>query len=190
MKNPNLVKLNPQYRIVSLGNLAVSDFWSWAYSDILTNTTRSVFAEFLVGTALGLTDKPRIEWDAYDFDYKGTKIEVKSASYLQSWQQKALSTIRFDIAKKNSWFAATNTSSAALIRPADIYVFCLYPETDPAKCNILDVNTWEFYVVATAHLERECGNQKSMGLKRIQKLASVVPYSELKTAIDFMLKER
>lgn len=31
----------------------VEDFWAWAYSDILSNTDRAVFAEFVAGTALG-----------------------------------------------------------------------------------------------------------------------------------------
>ena len=183
-------KLKPNTRIKGLRESSLSDFWSWAYSDILTNTTRSVFVEFFVGNALGLTDRPRIEWDAYDFDYRGSKIEVKSAAYLQSWQQKTLSRITFEITKKKSWYAATNTSSVTLIRPADIYVFCLYSETDPVKCNVLDVNAWEFYIIPTNVIEKECGNQKCLGLKRLQKLASPVKYLKINEKIDALRKEK
>lgn len=48
--------------------VTVGDFW--AYSDILNNTDRAVFAEFVVGMALGVTDAPRVEWDAVDLRYR------------------------------------------------------------------------------------------------------------------------
>ncbi len=62
-------------------------------SDLLSNRNRSIFAEFLVGAALGVLDKPRVEWDAFDLIYQGKKIEVKSSAYLQSWQQNSPSRI-------------------------------------------------------------------------------------------------
>ncbi|GAB3055164.1 hypothetical protein [Virgibacillus ainsalahensis] len=33
---------------------SVSDFWRWAYSDMLSNTNRGILAEFLVGHAFGI----------------------------------------------------------------------------------------------------------------------------------------
>jgi hypothetical protein len=38
----------------------VGDFWSWAYSDLLSSTDRAVFAEFVVGTACIPTERARI----------------------------------------------------------------------------------------------------------------------------------
>jgi len=64
-----LKKLNPEDRILGVEGLSLGDFWSWAYSDILSNRNRSVFAEFIVGSALGVIDEPRIEWDAVDLRY-------------------------------------------------------------------------------------------------------------------------
>ena len=72
------------------------DFWRWSASDLLSNATRGVFAEFLIASALGLVDNVRSEWDSYDLKtQKGKRIEVKSAAYLQSWSQKELSKISF-----------------------------------------------------------------------------------------------
>ena len=73
------------------------DFWSWSMSDILSNATRGRFAEFIVGTVIGLNpENLREEWDAYDLKTnEGIKIEVKSAAYIQSWSQKNFSTISF-----------------------------------------------------------------------------------------------
>lgn len=110
--------------------LTLGDFWSWAYSDIMYNTVRPIFAEFLVGVALGVIDKPRVEWNAFDFSYKGKKIEIKSAAYLQSWRQPKVSAVRFDIAQKDGWSAETNKFAGISKRNADCYVFCLYPEID------------------------------------------------------------
>ncbi|MEB3356541.1 MAG: hypothetical protein VKK04_07425 [Synechococcales bacterium] len=83
--------------IVPQANVTVQDFWAWAYSDILSNRNRSIFAEFLVAVALNVTHQPRVEWDAVDLRYDNKKIEVKSSAYFQSWQQEKLSLIRFDI---------------------------------------------------------------------------------------------
>jgi hypothetical protein len=42
------------------------DFWRWAFSDLVSNDVRSVFAEYLVGSALGVTGSTRISWAEFD----------------------------------------------------------------------------------------------------------------------------
>ena len=42
-------RLSPGHPIRGMANLPLADFWSWAYSDVLSNANRSVFAEFMVG---------------------------------------------------------------------------------------------------------------------------------------------
>ena len=94
-------KRSCQDEIPVLGT-TVGDFWAWAYSDILNNTDRAVFAKFVVGMALGVIDTPRVEWDAVDLQYSDKTIEVKSAAYVQSWHKEqdppseSLSTSRSD----------------------------------------------------------------------------------------------
>ena len=125
-------KILPETPIPMGDNLTVGDFWSWAYSDILSNANRGVFAEFLIGTALEAVKNCRVEWDGYDLDYRGYGIEVKSAAYLQSWHQEKLSTIRFDIAERSSsWDPKTNAYHQEKKRYADCYAFCHYAQTDP-----------------------------------------------------------
>ena len=76
------------------------DFWQWAYSDIIGNTERGNLAEYLVALACGVDNKTRISWDAYDLELEnGTKVEVKSSAYLQSWKQKDYSKPIFNIPK-------------------------------------------------------------------------------------------
>jgi hypothetical protein len=183
----NSNKISHTQKIKGPDNLKVSDFWSWAYSDIMSNTNRSAFAEFLVATALGVTDTPRIEWNAFDIEYKNKKIEVKCSAYLQSWYQKELSRITFDIARKLPWNPKTNKSGKKRVRSADCYVFCLYPETDPKKADVLDADAWKFYVLSKKLINKEFGDQKSVGLARLDKLCEPVGYIDLRKRIDQVL---
>ena len=58
--------------ILGTGGATVGDFWAWAYSDILTNTSRGIFAEFLVGKALGVVEGVRpTGWNDFDLSYDG-----------------------------------------------------------------------------------------------------------------------
>lgn len=97
-KEPNLaaIKATPKignehltFNEKSVG-YSLLEFWQWSVSDILSNATRGRFAEFIVGTAVKLNPKElRNEWNAFDIQTdNGIKIEIKSASYIQSWNQK------------------------------------------------------------------------------------------------------
>ena len=109
-------RLSPGYPIRGMANLSLADFWSWAYSDVLSNANRSVFAEFILGVAVGVVDTLRVEWDAVDLRYRGFGVEVKSSAYVQPWPQTSLSRIVFGIGKKRAWDATTNRSSGVPVR--------------------------------------------------------------------------
>jgi hypothetical protein len=102
-------------------------FWSWSCSDLVSNATRGRLAEFIVAKALGVpTDCVRDEWGAYDLKMPdGTKIEVKSAAYVQSWYQDRLSIISFLTPKTLEYNPDTNKLAHTPRRQADIYVFAL-----------------------------------------------------------------
>ena len=167
-------KLSFETPIIGANGATVGDLWTWAYSDLLSNATRGVLAEFLVGSALDVTESARVEWNAYDLLYREQRIEVKSAAYCQSWSQSTLSRIQFDIAEKLGWDASTNTYLSEKVRSADCYVFCLFNEMDRTKArqNLLDVTFWEFYVVSTTKLNTKFGKQTSIGLNRLKNTCS------------------
>jgi len=175
---------SPHTCILGLDNVTVSDFRAWAYSDVRSNRNRGVLAEFFVARALQCTQRPRVEWDAYDCVYKGLGIEVKCAAYLQSWPQKSLSGIFFDIAKKKAWFAETNTYSDAKIRSAFCYVFCLFKETDAEMANPLDLSQWEFYIMPTRLLDEKFSAQKKISLPVIKRFCAPVGFEGIKPEID------
>lgn len=151
------------------------EFWQWNQSDLLNNALRGTIAEFIVGKALGAVKGVRLEWDAYDLvTADGIKVEVKSAAYVQSWAQTKHSAIQFSIRPAMSWEASTNTYATEMGRSADVYVFCLLKEQDRTLVNPLNLEQWEFYVLATGKINREKGSQKSIGLNGLLKMQPIV----------------
>jgi hypothetical protein len=164
----------------------VQGFWRWAFSDLISNATRGVFAEYLVGLALGCVDGgTRLEWDACDLrTATGMRVEVKSAAYLQSWRQERLSAVSFDIRPSTGWDAATNITAAERRRQADVYVFCLLRHVDKASVDPLNLDQWTFYVLATRVLNEQAGEQKRISLSRLSALGpATVGFDGLRDAV-------
>lgn len=162
-------------------------FWQWSASDLVSNATRGILAEYIVARSLGLADKGvRDEWAAYDLETpSGVKIEVKSAGYLQSWYQKELSKITFRTPKTKAWDAETNKQSLESKRQADVYVFALLVHIDKTTIDPLDLSQWRFYVLSTNALNQRKRSQHSITLKSLEKLCSgCVSYAELPKAVE------
>lgn len=162
------------------------DFWRWSVSDILSNATRGRFAEFIVGTSIGLKpENLRDEWDAYDLTTEeGIKIEVKSAAYIQSWNQREFSKISFSIKPARYWDAETNIQRGKPKRHADLYVFCHLKHKDQDTIDPLKLEQWDFYVLPTFRLDNYERSQSSITLTSLQKLTSPISYSQLKNEIN------
>lgn len=141
------------------------DFWKWSSSNLLSNTTRGIFAEFLVATATDVDlNTPREEWAEFDLiTPDGIRIEVKSAAFIQTWEQKDFSKISFSIKSRNS----------------DVYVMCLLKTKDQEKIDALDLNQWVFYVLSIKEIENYKRSKHSITLKSLEKLTKKVKYDEL-----------
>jgi hypothetical protein len=161
----------------------VLDYWRWAHADILENVQRGIFAEFLVGAALGITDHLRVGWDPYDLCYGDYKVEVKSSAYLQAWAQPALSKISFSIGAR-SHFNPEGTAETDPRYFADCFVFCVFAHKDAATANVLDAVQWRFYVVPISRLIKYCSVAKSVVENRVKQITSPVTYAELRQRID------
>lgn len=155
-------------------------------SDLISNATRGQFAEFIVGTAVGLDPKNvRVEWDSHDLKTTdGTKIEVKSAAYIQTWAQDKFSKISFLIKPARHWETATGSYRGASKRHADVYVFCLLKHQDQATIDPLRMEQWEFYVLPTHRLDSYKRSQTSITLNSLRGLTTPVTYGELRAAIE------
>lgn len=161
------------------------DFWRWSSSDLVGNALRGILAEFIVSSALNLSQESRVEWEAFDLiTPNGLKLEVKSAAYLQSWSQNAPSKIRFGIAPTHAWDEAANCHSRDIRRQADVYVFCLLHHQDKTTVDPLDMTQWTFYVLPASALNKSCPAQQSIGLVGLLRLKPLeCAYKELADAI-------
>src|SRR5438034_2651817 len=105
----------------------VLQFWRWSSSDLVSNATRGRLAEFIVAKALDIdTSGVRDEWAPYDLvTPEGVRVEVKSCAYLQSWTQRAPSTVLFSVRAARAWDPDSNCQAPAATRESDVYVFAL-----------------------------------------------------------------
>ncbi len=161
------------------------NFWRWSVSDILSNATRGIFAEFIVATAAKIDlNKVRDEWGAFDLiTSEGIKIEVKSSAYLQTWFQKTLSKISFSTKPAFVLDIVTNKQSEFKIRSADVYVFCLLHHENKQTVQPLNLDHWEFYVLATAELNNYTRSQHSITINSLKRLTNVIDYETLNDEI-------
>ena len=103
------------------------------------------------------------------------------------------SRISFDISpQKVVWDGDTNESTFydPPVRYSDVYVFCLLGRPDDCHPDPMDLGQWEFYVIATKKLDRECPRQKTIALNPLKSLIrrtterSTTPYEDLACVIE------
>lgn len=171
----------------SPGNAAsVLGFWQWSGSDLMDNTSRGVLAEYLVALALNVdVSGTREGWTAWDLETpEHIRIQVKSAGFLQSWHQKQMSTIVFNVEPKRAWDADSNTSTSEPCRHSDVHVFALLAHQDKATVDPLDVSQWRFFVLPTKALDERTRRQHSISLKSLQALTGhELRAEELRSAV-------
>lgn len=174
----------------------LNDFWRWNISDLLNNLTRGHLAEFIVAKALDAANGVRNEWATFDLETPdGTKVEVKSAAYLQSWPQDDYSIIQFSVRKTKELDWVKGGYRGTPKRHADVYVFALLAHKDKnvAKgkktVNPLDLDQWEFYVLPTTVLNDRKRSQDSIALKSLQDLTQTVTFNELAYSVRQAAKQ-
>ena len=151
----------------------VLDFWQWSCSDLLSNATRGILAEYIVARALAMgATGVRDEWAAYDLQTpEGIKVEVKSASYLQSWHQTKLSNISFRTPRTLAWDPDTSVFGKVPARQANVYVVAVLAHKDKSTVDPLDLAQWEFFVLPTTVLDQRVRSQHSITLPSLKRLA-------------------
>jgi len=152
----------------------VLSFWSWAFSNLANNNLRGHLAEYLVAKDLGLAIGMRTEWDSCDIRTpSGVNIEVKSSSYIQTWQQNKLSQIIFSITPTLGWDNINNQRTRTSQRNSDAYIFCLHKHKDQKTFDPINMEQWVFFTLATSVLNEKLGNQKTLSLNRLLSLNPV-----------------
>ena len=131
---------------------------------------RGAFAEFIIATALDLDlTTTHVDWESYDLLWEDKKIEVKCSAYLQSWYPKnqpdKYSKIIFSISPAYDWIPdEARYDYDNHKRHSNVYVFCHYKSKERAPENPLNLNNWDFYVLATYKIDAIFGMQRSISL--------------------------
>ena len=141
-------------------------------------------AEYIIAVALWIDDNFRIEWDEYDLTYNNLKIEIKSWSYIQSWEQDKFSNIILTVkpTKDYNW--------TDFKRQSDIYIFAILSHKDAKTINPLKLEQWDFYVIETNTLNQNLWEQKTISLNSLQLLNPVkCDFENLKQEVDKIEKK-
>jgi len=161
------------------------DFWQWSVSDLLSNITRGRLAEFIVATALRVDLKePRDEWLSYDLlTPDGIKVEVKSAAFIQSWEQKKISTAIFSAKQTKYWNSQLNSFDTTIKFQADIYVCCLLKHLDRLTIDPLNLDQWEFYILSARDMYNFNKRKVTLTLKSLKKITTAVGYDKIRSSV-------
>ncbi|MBO5476776.1 MAG: hypothetical protein J6A15_03360 [Clostridia bacterium] len=165
-------------------DFGIVELWEQKYSNIYN--MQETIAEFLVERALGLEKSFNSDyWTLYDILYRDYRIEVKETGYYHPWNEEGNISLQrvFGITKANSNYE-DNTKENKYERQNDIYVFCLNTGKDKETSNPMNINNWKFYIIPTAVINKQCGNNKTISLNRVKNLAREVQYNEIKEVID------
>lgn len=162
----------------------ISDFWKWTCSDIIIPSNRNDFALFLVADALELTKMPRIYWENSDLRYRKKKIALRTSAYIEHWKQKRPKRLSFDIAPKKGIDAPTEESLTFRNRYPEIYIFAVLNEKELRKIDVLDLDQWHFYIVRTEALDEHHHDDRRLGIRALQKLASPIHQTRVKQILD------
>ena len=196
----------PNVAAMGKASIDINGFQKWATGNLVDNRNRGIFAEWMVGEALGCI-KPkafRVEWDSFDLLYGDLKVEVKASGYSQTWNPHEATVPKFTISGgKWTWLTKLEAKNLDLRgvehekrrsgiwiknnppkRPADVYVFCLHKPLPATIANVANPSKWTFWVVATRTLDEVLGDQKTLGLKKLDSLAPRIPWNEIRAAVD------
>ncbi len=146
-------------------NITTNDFWKWAYSDLSSDTNRSILAEYIVSLSLGRTSVfKRTEFTHRPYDVitkDGFRIEIKSTAYINSKCNERPDCVLFSIARNKE-----------LYNSSDAFVFCVYKGMSD-KETPLNIDLWDFYVISTEKLYRNKPIQKTITLPSLIDLAPI-----------------
>ena len=155
----------------SLSQATVLEFWRWAFGDLSDDDVKGFFAEWLVHKLLDIPSNRRVSWANSDLiTPRGTRIEVKSTAYWQSW--KYLGEDGLPLPKLNhqptdndakirfSGLKARDSTTTDRSKDTDfkshLYVFAFQKEKQLERWSALDLAQWEFFLVPVQAL-REFG---------------------------------
>jgi hypothetical protein len=177
----------------------VLDFWRWAFGNLMEDTLKGLFAEWLVGRLIGLELDLGGRQGGANSDLImrcGTRVEVKSAAYWQSWKlyteaglpiarelieprhlARLSKPLQFQVRRTRDSVDRSGTDSLLW---SDLYVFAAQFETDPTRWNVLDLAQWRFYCLTR---ENVAALPQSFPEHRLHAFCSPLPAEHLGSTV-------
>lgn len=184
-----------EHEMFTLGGVdqfPVLDFWRFYYGNIAWHSDN--LAEYLVARSLGIEQAENVTyWTAYDMSYRGKRIEVKFTEYVHSWNKERVSKKRSFSIKPSHNAYWDEMAEGGLSRQNDLYVFCVKTSQDLQNTRPLVLDDWEFYVAATADINKYAEgngnpNQKTISLGAVKRIVGdPVKYDKLKEKVDAVI---
>lgn len=175
---------------------SVLDYWRFQYCQLMNQQDN--IAEYLINRALDICKAENVSfWTGYDLSYQGKRIEVKSSSYVHTWNKKRVSEVRtFSIAPSNNyyWYGEADKNGKTVARQNELYIFCLNENRDISNANPLIIDDWTFFVIPTFMIDAMCEksgnpNQKTISLSVVKKLSgNSVKFDQLRSAVEEVIK--
>ena len=118
------------------------------------------------------------------------RIEVKTSAYVQSWDQKGDTSLRFSIRPTKAWSDESGRANERL-RHCDMYIFCVLAEKCRDAVDPLVLDQWEFYPVLTKDIDRMLQNQQTAALGTLVRLCpEPFDFCSLRDAVIWLFSNR
>jgi len=192
---PPVIKQKSGYEFFLNGerdiNLCTIDFWRWALSNLTSNQTQKMFAEFIVATALNRHNEVRNENDVFNLETKnGKKVEVLSSSYIQTWSRNGLPNISFTLNPSFGWDAEIPLQSCEGLHLIDMFVFCLLHHRNEHTLNPMNLSQWTFFIIHAQQLEKSLTEKRIITLTELKKLNPIMcGFDNLRRVIESVASE-
>lgn len=170
--------------ILETGTRNSIDFWKWGYSDLVQNINRGILAEYIVAWALNLDNEPRKPWDAFDLKTDdGKRIEVKSTSYLQSWDYGTKPYPKFVIKQRQRWTESGLEKDGDF--NADVYILCYHKEQGRENLDPMNLNQWDFWIFSKDKIINLLNGRKSISVSQLRNEGyKPIPIGNIKNKIN------
>lgn len=177
---------------------AMKDFWAWSMSRIIADGPRGDLAEFIVNTALGMDMTiPKCGWGECDIVYpfmgKAVRIEVKCSTVLQAWERPTppkpvfsiAKTLNCDVEEYEAGYRFVGRNGEPPRRRSEIYVFCLFANSDRGTADPMDLDQWRFYIVPTKTIDDQLGDQRKISIQGLERIgAALCGFGGIKPVVD------
>jgi len=161
---------------LTLNDATGEDFWSYALGNLMVNTSRGPFGEWLVAKLLDIDLDYAQAWDEYDLEFsapsgkevKKVKLEVKCAALWQEWMEDfepvdvLAAKVKFSNLKGAKWDDRMGKRTKERDYMADLYVFCLHNHPRPEGWDAFDLDQWEFYILRKLDLKNTGHDSKKL----------------------------